>query len=200
MAISRERLNQGISYEQFLDAMSRNRDRVEANERNAVLSQEDLAAFRALDQPIEVMALVEDWCGDVVANLPILARIAKDSGKLNLHLFVRDENPDLKQIYRNGPYESIPVFAFYDQDMNEIGRFVERPRSITELRAEKRRELYADHPEFGAPDAPVDQLPEDIRAELSRLNQEIRTQTASHGAPATVREIRQIVERAATKR
>src|SRR5579871_173841 len=124
MAITRERLNQGMTYEQYLDAMKANRERVEANEKKLQLRSEDLEAFKRLERPVEVMALVEDWCGDVIANLPVLGRIAKESGKLNLHLFERDQNMDLMNQYMNGPYQSIPVFAFFDENMNEIGRFV----------------------------------------------------------------------------
>jgi hypothetical protein len=29
-----------------------------------------------IPEPIDVLAIVEDWCPDVVANLPIIARIA----------------------------------------------------------------------------------------------------------------------------
>ena len=45
-----------------------------------------------------------------------------------MRVFLRDKNPDLMDQYLNqGMFRSIPVFAFFDEDMNEVARFVERP-------------------------------------------------------------------------
>jgi len=44
-----------------------------------------------------------------------------------MRIFLRDENPDLMdQFLKNGLYRSIPVFAFFDEHMNEVARFIER--------------------------------------------------------------------------
>lgn len=169
MAVTRERLDQGISYEQFKNQMTRNRDRIEANERRVEFDPSDLAAFKNLPRPLDVLVIAEDWCGDVVDNLPILARLAADSGKLDLHVFLRDQNLDLiDQYLKEGKYRSIPVFVFLDAELKELGRFIERPASVTERRAQRRREVYAQHPEFGSPDAPVDQLSDELRGQLSQ--------------------------------
>jgi hypothetical protein len=178
--------------------MTRNRERLEANERRLVIDPSDLAAFQRLPRPLHVLVLAEDWCGDVIANLPILGRLAADSGKLDLRIFLRDQNPDLMDQYLNrGVYRSIPVFAFFDQDFNEVGRFIERPDSVTELRAARRREIYASNPEFGSPDAPIDQLPEEVRARLQAAIAAMREETAPFANAEVIRELRAIVERAA---
>ena len=64
----------------------------------------------------------------------------------------------MSQWLNQGQFKSIPVFAFFDEDWKEVGVLIERPASVTELRAKKRREIFAKHPEFGSPDGPVDQL------------------------------------------
>ena len=192
--LTRERFEQGVTYDAFKDAMTRNRERIEANEARLTLSADDLAAFRG-SRPLHVMALAADWCGDVIANLPVLARIAKESGTLDLRVFERDQNADLMDQYLNqGAHKSIPVFAFFDQDWNEVGVFIERPDGVTELRARKRREVFAAHPEFGSPDAPVDQLPEDVRARLQQELQKMRDETTERANSEVVRELRAIVE------
>jgi hypothetical protein len=178
--------------------MTRNRERLEANERDLKLSDADLAPFKNLKQPLNVLVLAEDWCGDVIANLPIVARIAQESGKLNLRIFLRDQNLDLMDQYlKNGEFRSIPVFAFLDDNFNEIGRFIERPDSVTELRAQKRRELFAQNPRFGSPDTPIDQLPEDVRTDLMQATNAMREETAPFANQEVVRELGQIVARAA---
>ena len=200
MAITRERFETGLTYDQFKAQMTQNRERFEANERGVPLSPDDLAAFRRLPRPLNVLAIGEDWCGDVIANLPILGRIAAESGgKLNLRVFLRDQNPDIMDQYLlRGEFKAIPVIVFFDDDFNELGRFIERPDSVTQLRAQKRSEMFAQHPEFGSPDAPIDQLPDDVRVRLAELTAEMRAQTADFANREVVRELRAIVERVPT--
>ena len=116
MTIDRARFEQGLTYAAFKAQMTRNLDRVEENERRVQLRPEDVAAFRGLPRPLNVAVLAEDWCGDVIANLPVLAVLARESGTLDIRIFLRDQNSDLMQRYLNqGKYESIPVFAFFDE-------------------------------------------------------------------------------------
>ncbi|MPZ15494.1 MAG: thioredoxin family protein [Chloroflexi bacterium] len=193
MAVTRERFNQGLTYEEYKASMTRNRDQLEENERNLELSDADLAPFRSLPETRDVLVLAEDWCADVIANLPILGRISEESGNLNLRVFVRDQNKDLTSQFMNGPYESIPVFAFFDKNFNQVGLWIERPKSLTELRDQKRSEIYAGNPEFGSPDAPVSELPEETRTRLQRAIQQMRGETAEFGRRQVVRELGAIV-------
>ena len=198
MTIDRARFEQGMTYDGFKEHMTRNRERLEENERKVEIRADDLAAFRDLPQPLKVVALAEDWCGDVIANLPVLGRLAKESGTLDVRIFLRDENDDLMQRYLNqGKFRSIPVFAFFDDDMRELGHWIERPASVTELRAQRRREIFASHPEFGSPDAPVDQLPDDVRARLQAEIQKMRDETTAFANGEVIRELRELVTRVA---
>src|SRR2546426_12127884 len=95
MTIDRARFDQGLTYDAFKAQMTRNRDRLEENERRVDLSNEDLAAFRALPRPVRGVVLAEDWCGDVIANLPVLGRLAEDSGKLGVRIFPRESKEDI---------------------------------------------------------------------------------------------------------
>jgi hypothetical protein len=196
MAVTRERFEQGMTYEQFKAQMTRNQERFERNERELTVDPADLAAFRALPEPLNVLVLAEDWCGDVINNLPILGRLASESGKLNLRVFLRDQNLDLMDQYLNrGEFRSIPVFAFFDHDFNELGRFIERPESVTQRMARQRDEVYAQHPEFGSPQIPISQLPEDQRLRVQEALAAGREQSRGTNNAEVVRELRTIVER-----
>jgi Thioredoxin len=196
MAVTRERFEQGMTYDAYKAQMTRNRERFEANERQVQVDASDLAAFQHLPQPLNVLVLAEDWCGDVIDNLPILGRIATESGRLNLRVFLRDQNLDLIDQYLNrGEFRSIPVFVFFDDQFKEIGRFIERPESVTQRRAEHRRALFAQHPEFGSPDTPITQLPEDVRANVMEAMSAARDETRTADRQDVIRELREIVER-----
>ncbi|HUX88972.1 MAG TPA: thioredoxin family protein [Chloroflexota bacterium] len=196
MAVTRERFEQGLTYEQYKEQMARNRDRLEAAEGGFTPSESDLAAFRGLPKTLNVLAIAEDWCGDVIANLPILGKLAAESGKLNVRIFLRDQNLDLiDQYLKEGKYRSIPVFVFFDDSFQELGHFIERPASVTELRAQKRLELYAQNPDFGSPDSPVDQLPEEVRVRLAQATAQSREETTPWANSEVVRALRKIAER-----
>ncbi len=198
MTIDRARFDQGLTYDAFKAQMTRNRERLEENEKRVDLAKESVAAFRALPRPVKVVVLAEDWCGDVIANLPVLGRLAQESETLDVRIFLRDQNDDIMQRYMNkGQFKSIPVFVFFDEDFRELGHWIERPASVTEIRARRRKEIFAAHPEFGSPDAPVDALPEEVRVRLQGELAKMREDTTKFANAEVVRELREIATRVA---
>src|SRR6267378_159514 len=94
-------------------------------------------------------------------------------------------------------FKSIPVFVFFDEDFRELGHWIERPAAVTEVRAKRRKQIFAAHPEFGSPDAPVDQLAEDVRVRLQGELAKMRDETAKFANAEVVRELREIATRVA---
>jgi Thioredoxin len=199
MAVTREQFESGLTYDAYKAQMTRNREQVEQNEKDLLLTSEDVKAFRGLPQTINVMALAEDWCGDVVANLPVLGRLEHESaGKLNVRIHLRDQEPGttlMDQYLNKGQYKSIPTFIFLDGVFNELGVWVERPDSVTKLREEKRQALYAAHPDWGDPSKPIAELPEELRTQVQQLSGAMRNETKPFANAEVVREIRELVQR-----
>ena len=84
MAISRDEFESAMTYDQWKAAWTRNHERFAAQEQAYKPDRADVEALKKLPKPVNVLAIVEDWCGDVVANVPIIERLAKESGKLNV--------------------------------------------------------------------------------------------------------------------
>ncbi|HEX8034900.1 MAG TPA: thioredoxin family protein [Ktedonobacterales bacterium] len=195
MGITVERFEQGLTYDQFKAQMTRNQERFEANERLVTFDPEDLATFKALPQRLNVLVLAEDWCGDVIDNLPVLGRLATESGKLNVRIFLRDQNLDIMDQYlKDGQFRSIPVFVVFDHQLKELGHFIERPESVTQRRDALRRTVATQHPELGSPETPITQLPEEARAKLTELMAEGRAAMKPEDNRDVVRALRSIVE------
>ena len=198
MTLDRARWDKGITYEAFKAAMTRNQERFAENESRVALDPETVRTFKSQPKPLRILALAEDWCGDVVANLPILGRLAKEVPTLDVRIFLRDQNLDLMERWLNqGKYQSIPVFVFFDENFRELGHWIERPASVTERRAAERKKIFAAHPEFGSPDAPVDQLPEDVRTRLQAELQKMREGMVSFANAEVQRELRELVSKVA---
>jgi hypothetical protein len=198
MTVDRARWDKGITYDEFKAAMTRNQERFAENESRVSLDPETVRTFKSLPKPLRVLVLAEDWCGDVVANLPILGRLDKEVPTLDVRIFYRDQNLDLMERWLNqGKYQSIPVFVFFDENFRELGHWIERPASVTERRAAERKKIFAAHPEFGSPDAPVDQLPEDVRTRLQGELQKMREGMVSFANGEVQRELRELVSKVA---
>ena len=70
MAVTAERFNEGLTYQQYVDQMTQNKERFLENYQNFSLSPEDAAHFRNMSETLNVLMIAEDWCGDVIAGLP----------------------------------------------------------------------------------------------------------------------------------
>lgn len=198
MTLDRARWEQGVTYDQFKAAMTRNQERFTQNESRVALDPETVRVFKALPRRLRVLVLAEDWCGDVVANLPVLGRLTREVPTLDVRVFYRDQNLDLMERWLNqGKYQSIPVFVILDEDFRELGHWIERPASVTERRAQERKRIFAAHPEFGSPDAPVDQLPEDVRTRLQAELQKMRDDMVPFASAEVQRELRELVSKVA---
>ncbi len=190
MAITAERFAQGLTYEAYRAQMTRNQERFNANEEDVQLPPDTLAAFKALPRPLHVLVTAEDWCPDVIDNLPILGRLARESGTLDVRIFPRDQNLDIADQYLNqGKFRSIPTMVFLDDNFQEVGRFIERTAHATDRRRQFREEFFGSHPELGSADTPPDQLTEQARATYMAAVADKREAWRSLDAQDTLREL-----------
>jgi len=193
MTISAERFAQGMTYEAYKAQMTRNRERLEANEQSLDLGGEDVEFFAGLPAPLNVLVLAEDWCGDVINNLPVLNGLAQASGKLNVRIFLRDQNLDLTEPYlKDGKHRSIPVFAFLDESLSPVGHRIERPARVSAMQAEVIAQLYAEDAAFAgvAPGTAIGELPEPARLRLMEAFSDFRQEHSQLANREVARELR----------
>ena len=129
--ITRERFAQGKTYGEYIESGIRNREQFDDNYGSLVISEEQQAALSELaakpNGPDHMVIIGEDWCPDVYRGMPVGARIAEALG-IEARIFERDQNKDMIAEYlKDGEFESIPIFVFYDAGHAELGHFIERP-------------------------------------------------------------------------
>ena len=124
--VTKERFAQGLTLSQYVDQMSVNRERfVEALD-EVTIEPDDARVLERLGAARRVLVITEDWCGTCLAEVPYVAKLVEGNPDIEMRLFPRDANPDLMDQYlKQGRYRSIPVFAFFDEHMNEVARFIE---------------------------------------------------------------------------
>ena len=139
-----QRFAQGMTYEAYLGQVKSNRERFQEHENAFKLSPEDAKSFKDCVKRLgglKALAIVEDWCPDAHRGLPVLAKIAAASG-IELKVFYRDANPDIINLYlKDGKFQSIPVFAFFDKDLRPLCSWTERPAAATRFMEEAGAQL-----------------------------------------------------------
>ena len=126
------RFSKGMTWKEYMAQMGDTRARTEDNYNRATLTDDERKFFSGVTDVKYILMLAENWCGDVHRNSPLIARIAEAMPGAELRVFFRDQNLDLTDLYLNNGYRSIPVIVFFDQDWNEIGRWIERPHTATQ--------------------------------------------------------------------
>jgi uncharacterized protein YdaT len=127
-----QRFAKGMTWKDYLAQMGDTKARPEENSHHAALTEDERRFFSSIRQARHALMLAENWCGDVHRNSPMLARIVEAMPNCDLRVFFRDENLDLADAFLNNGYRSIPVLVFFDQDWNEIARWIERPHTATQ--------------------------------------------------------------------
>ena len=125
------RFAKGLSWKDYMAQMGDTRARTEGNYAKATLTDDERKFFGSVTGVKYVVMLAENWCGDVHRNSPLIAHIVEAIPGAELRVFLRDQNPDLRDTFLNNGYQSIPVVVFFDKDWNEIGRWVERAHGAT---------------------------------------------------------------------
>jgi hypothetical protein len=134
--ITKERFTRGKTWQQYLDSGIRNKELFEDNYKGLTISAEQKKALQDLaarpNGPHHMVVIGEDWCPDVYRGTGIAQKIAEAAG-IEFRFFERDQNKDMIAEYlKDGEFESIPVFVFYDKDHNYISHFIERPKLANE--------------------------------------------------------------------
>ncbi len=178
----RERaFKEALTFGEFIAAMEVNRELFEANYVAYDLSETDKAFFASLEAPVEVLVLAHDWCGDVVANLPLFGKIERETGKLRLHILLRDpDNTDIAAAYPHPDGRNhIPTYVFFSQRGKELGVFIERPEAITALQSGWRQTFFENHLEFEGQNKPLSEMDAAVKtAFLAYLRQQRRDNLA----------------------
>jgi hypothetical protein len=124
--VTKERFAEGLTLAQYVDRMSMNRERFLHALDAATITEDDTRLLDRLGPRLKLLVITEDWCGTSLAYVPHVAKLAGQHPGLEMRIFLRDENPDvMSQFLKRGVHRSIPVFVFFDEDMNEVARFIE---------------------------------------------------------------------------
>ena len=187
-----KRFATGLTWKDYMAQMGDTRARTESNYEKSKLTDDERKFFGGVKGVKYAVMTVENWCGDVHRNSPLVAHIADAIPGCELRCFLRDQNPDLRDALLNNGYQSIPVAVFFDENWNELGRWVERAHAAT-TKAAIIRSLTIDK-------AGADQASKD--AAMNDFRKQVQDAYEAPGAPlwrAAANEIKLLLEARAGK-
>ena len=86
-----------------------------------------------LERNVHVVAIAEDWCGDVIRHVPVIQRLADLSEHLRIRYIARADRPDIFVRYLTNGGEAIPRFIFLNHEFVECGNWGPMPLFCCEL-------------------------------------------------------------------
>ena len=128
--ISERRYRDAETFEHFLARVEKNADLWRGVYQRGRIPEEMLARLASLPGFYHLLVLSEDWCGDAVNIVPIVARLAEAAPNMDMRLLARDENLDLMDAHLTGTSRSIPVVILLDDEFRECGWWGPRPRAL----------------------------------------------------------------------
>ena len=123
----RDRYRAGASFEEMLGSAERNVELWTAMWRHSRVDEEYVRRVTALPGRWHLLVLSEDWCGDAVNTVPVLARLVERTPNTDLRVLRRDANPDLMDSHLTGTSRSIPVVIVLDEMFEERAWWGPRP-------------------------------------------------------------------------
>ena len=92
-----------------------------------------------------LLVLSEDWCGDAVNIVPLVARLQEACPSIaDMRVMPRDQNLDIMDAHLTGTSRSIPVVILLDDNFSECGWWGPRPADLQQWIMGAGQELPSD--------------------------------------------------------
>jgi hypothetical protein len=99
----------------------------------APLDREAAERIRRTGGPWRLLVLADDWCGDALNTVPVIARLVDAVDDVQLRIVPRDRYPEIRDRHLTNGSRSIPVVILLDDDGVARGWWGPRPTRLQAL-------------------------------------------------------------------
>jgi hypothetical protein len=142
--ITKARYSEGETFAEFMARPTKNHDLWVALYKRVTIPVELSARVEALGGRWHLLVLTEDWCGDSVNIVPIVAKLTESVSNMDMRMLARDENLDIMDSHLTGTSRSIPIVILLNPKYEECGWWGPRPRELQKWVIEKGMKLPKD--------------------------------------------------------
>jgi hypothetical protein len=89
-------------------------------DKTLLITDESKQKLKSLKGEYIWLVIAEGWCGDAAQLLPILEKMAIQSGKIELRIVLRDENEDFMNLFLTNKAKSIPVAIVINKSTGSV--------------------------------------------------------------------------------
>ena len=142
--ITKTRYCDGEAFTDFMARPTKNHELWAALYKRITIPIEISARVEALGGHWHLLVLTEDWCGDSVNIVPIVAKLTESVSNMDMRMLARDENLDIMDSHLTGTSRSIPIVILLNPKYEECGWWGPRPRELQKWVVEKGMKLPKD--------------------------------------------------------
>jgi hypothetical protein len=128
----KDRFFAGETFTEFLAKPKKYKELWDGLYKRAVVPEAVLLRAKTLTQPMHLLVLSEEWCGDSINTLPLVAKLVEAMPEVDMRILERDKNLDLMDTHLTGRSRSIPAIMLLDGDYREHGWWGPRPLPLQE--------------------------------------------------------------------
>lgn len=126
--------NEGLEFAAWLEQAKDDKRESITEQLNKLNIPNDAAAqITAITKRVHVIAIAEDWCGDVVRHVPVLEKLAEHSDFVQTRYITREAYKHIFARYLTNGGEAIPKFIFLNEDFVECGNWGPMPQLYKDL-------------------------------------------------------------------
>lgn len=94
------------------------------------------------------MVITEAWCGDAGNILPFISNLADSVESIELKVILRDEYPEIMDLFLTNGSRSIPILIAMDEGFNYVSHWGPRPAPAQQMVLENKRNSTKDYQVF----------------------------------------------------
>ena len=119
-----------------------NETRMNRLDKTIKITEGNISKLKSLEGKYIWLVISEGWCGDAAQLLPIINKMAVESGKIDLRIVLRDENEELMNLFLTNKSKAIPILIVVDVATgNVLGNWGPRPKGATDLIIDYKKEF-----------------------------------------------------------
>lgn len=127
-----EAFNRAMSYEEYIDSLGDYLSLHRLHYKKLTIDSVFTSKIQEY-QSTRILVITEAWCGDSLAILPIIKKVAEINQHWEIKILRRDASSDLMNHFLTNGTKAIPVFLFLDDRGEMLFKWGPRPKAAAEI-------------------------------------------------------------------
>lgn len=131
--VSSGKTSGNLQTQNLIDYTALNQRRMHRLNKTVKLHPELISLLKLNNTVQEWVVITEAWCGDSAQSLPVIAKMAEVSEKIDLKIILRDLNPQWMEKYHTNGSRSIPKLIAFDESGEELFTWGPKPAPAQQI-------------------------------------------------------------------